>query len=271
MSDQITHSVEGLDSEHGHISAAQFLDKLEHLLSALNGIDRVIGQSGTPKLYYRIVNATHSSPLTFTLQPVLRRETRNPPRDYIQSCHDRFFQELHAIRRMAPLSLDIEPELLEHLRDIALGVGQDFKHAVISNGSERVELDKEFEANAGKLTDADKVSFGNIEGTLDAANIHGEARRFWIYPPRGPKKVRCDFMPGTAEQIKNALGLFVKVTGLKFFRQASPYPFRIKVKDFEVVSQQERVPLEALRGIAPNATEGLSAVEFVRRIKDEWE
>jgi hypothetical protein len=275
MSELITYCVEGLDSEHGHVSVAEFLDKINHLLCALNGIDRVVGQSATPNLYYQIVNASHSSPLTITLQPVIKKRDKQNVRtvsaSYIGVCHKRFFQELEAVRKMEPISLEIEPELLEHFRDIALGVGQDFKSATIYNGEHRVELDRIFEKNASRLTSEDSVSFGNFEGKLDAVNIHGEARRFWIYPTRGPKKVKCDFMPGTAEQIINALGHFVRVKGLKFFRQASPYPFRIKVKEFEVISNAGRVPLMSLRGIAPDATGGLSAVEFVRKTRDEWD
>ena len=175
------------------------------------------------------------------------------------------------MRRMEPISSDIEPELLEHFRDIAFGVGQDFKNAAISNGESRVELDETFESNLSKLTSEEDVSFGSFEGTLDAANIHEETRRFWIYPKLGPQRVRCDFMPGTAEQIRGALGQIVRVIGLKFFHPASPYPFRIKVKEFEVVSHEGRVSIESLRGIAPGATAEMSAVEFVRQIRHEWE
>jgi hypothetical protein len=271
MSEQITYSVDGLESEGGHVSLSEFLDKIDHLLTALNGIDRIVGQSGSPKMYYRIVNASHTSPLTITLEPVIKKQMRNVPRDYVRQCHSRFFNELDAIKRREPVSLEIEPELLEHFRDIATGVGDDFKSAAISNGERKVEIDRIFKDNASRLTAEDSASYGNFEGRLEAVNIHGEAKRFWIYPPIGPQRVRCDFMPGTAEQIKNALGCVVRVTGLKYFGKASPYPIRIKVKEFVVISEEGRVSLAALRGIAPEATSGMSAVEFVRQIRDEWD
>ena len=182
MSEQITYSVDGLDSEHGHVAFGDFLDRLEHLLAALNGIDRLVGQTGNPKLYYRIVKASHSSPLTITLQPVLKDNRSGESRNHIRACHSRFFREMNAVRRMEPVSPDIEPELLEHFRDLALGVGQDFKRAAISNTEEAIEIDKAFEINASKLTTEENVSFGSFEGRLDAANIHGEAKRFWLYP-----------------------------------------------------------------------------------------
>jgi hypothetical protein len=271
MSDQITYSVDGVDSENGHVRVDEFLERIDHLLTALNGIDRLVGKSGSPKLYYRIVAAAHASPLSITLQPMSKSGASEVSRDYVKTCHSRFFKELRAMRRMEPISPDIEPELLEHFRDIGIGVGRDFKSAVISNGEERVELDKTFESNASKLVAEENFSFGTFEGTLDAVNIHGQARRFWIYPKIGPQKVRCDFMPGTAEQIKEALGQLVRVAGLKFFGAGSPYPTRIKVKEFEIVAHEGRVSLETLRGIAPGATGEMSAVEFVRKVRNEWE
>jgi len=271
VSDQITFTVDGVDSENGHVTLGLFLERIEHLLSALNGIDRIIGESGSPKLDYLIIKATHSSPLAMTFQPVPKKRAQQIPRDYIPRCHSRFFKELRAVQRMEPISPDVEPELREHFRDIALGVGQDFKTAAISNGEERVELDKTFEANAKKLTTEEDCSFGAYEGALDAANIHGQKRRFWIYPTVGPRKVVCDFMPGTGDQIKAALGQFVRVVGWKFFHPSSPYPVRIKVQDFEVLVHQNDVSIESLRGIAPSATADMSAVDFVRQMRNEWD
>jgi len=266
----ITLTVEGVDSEHGHVRADEFLDQLTHLLTALNGIDRVEGKTGSPKLYYRIVDAKHTSPFTLTLEPVIKKGQKTE-RDYVHRCHSRFFKELSAIRRMEPISPDIESGLLEHLRDLAIGVGRDFKSATISNGHEMVELDAVFEKNLNRLIAEEDVSYGRIEGTLDAVNIHGETRRFWIYPKVGPQRVRCDFLPGTSDQLRSALGHFVRVVGLKFFRPPGPFPFRIKVKEFNVISDEKIVSIGELRGIAPAATGEMGAVEFVRKIRNEWD
>ena len=70
MSDTIKFTVEGPDSEHGHVRVERVVEQLERLLSALNGIDRLVGDADRPKLYYRISEATHSSPMSITLEPV---------------------------------------------------------------------------------------------------------------------------------------------------------------------------------------------------------
>ncbi len=266
----ITLTVEGIEAEGGHVAADEFLDQLTHLLTALNGIDRLIGESGSPKLYYRIVKASHASPLQVTLEPILKKPEVTK-RNYVTECHSRFFQELNAIKRREPVSEDVEPEVLEHLYDLAVGLGRNFKTAVISNDAARIDLDRAFEDNLSRLVREGDVSYGTFEGKLEAVNIHGGSRRFWLYPALGPQRVRCDFLPGTAAQVKEALGHYVRVQGLKHFRPPSPFPARIAVRDFEIVREDERVSINELRGIAPMATEGISAIEFVRRIRNEWD
>jgi hypothetical protein len=259
-----------MESEGGHIKADAFTEKLEHLLVALNEIDRAVAESGTPKLYYRIVQASHTNALRLTLEAVVRKGAKVAP-DHAHKCRSIFFRELHAIITMEPASQNIDLEFLDHIRDVVLGIGEDFKNAEISNGEDRIQLDKRFEDHVKELTGEECFSRGGLEGTLDAANIHGTMRRFWIYPKVGPTKVRCDFLPGTQAEIKDALGRFVRVVGLKFFRANSPHPFRIKVTNFNILSSDEAVSINELRGIAPDATGELNAVEFVRKIRDEWD
>lgn len=266
----ITLRVDGLESERGHVTVDEFLERLTHLLNALNGIDKLVGDTGSPRLYYRIVNAKHDSPLQITLEPVLKKPSLTK-RDYADQCHTRFFQELNAIKRRERVSEDIDTGLLEHLHDLAMGVGRDFKRAVISNGTARVELDKDFEDSVRRLVAEQEHSYGAFEGMLEAVNIHGGSRRFWLYPKLGPKRVRCDFLPGTSEQLREALGHHVRIVGLKYFRAHSPFPYRISVKEFEVIDDESAVPLHRLGGISPDATGKMTSVEFVRKIRNEWD
>ncbi len=267
----ITLSVVGVDSEGGHVRADEFLEEVSHLLTTLNSIDRIISQTGNPTLYYRIVAVSHSSPITFTLEPVVRPRFPKPAANHIEIRHDRFFRELEAISLNQPVSPDIDDQVLEHLRELTAGAESSFKAVTISNSSRRVQLDAKFEENVRKLLNEEDASYGHVEGSLDTVNIHGHARRFWIYPRVGAQKIRCDFLPGTSDQLRDALGQYVRVEGFKFFRPQSPYPFRVSVREFEIVSDQHEVHLTALKGIAQGATGEMSAVEFVRNIRNEWD
>jgi hypothetical protein len=264
--------VEGVASEEGHVRFDELLQKLEDLLIALNGVDRIVGNTFQPTLYYRVVDVSHGSEVAITLEPVVREQmSARRAAAHIDTRHTRFFKELTAIKMNEPVSPEVDEHLLERLRDLAEGIGRSFQRAVISNSESRVELDQTFESNVRKLLAEEDSSYGGVEGTLDAVNIHGALRRFWIYPRLGADRIRCDFLPGTEEQIRDALGHYIRVEGVKYFRAGNPYPYRISVRNFERLDTEEFTSLVDLRGIAPGATGELSAVEFVRAIRDEWD
>jgi hypothetical protein len=270
MSNLITVQFEGMPDQNGHLTVAEFLQKIEQLLASLNGIDRIVGQTSRPTLTYRIVDAKHSSPITLTIEPVVRRRVTIEGTDHVERRNKRFFTELNAIRRGEPVSPEIDDDLLMHIRGLVEGIGKDFVSARISNGNASVELDYVFEEKVRKLLDEEDCSYGGEEGMLEAVNIHGAKPTCWIYPKIGAKKIRCDFLPGMQDQIRDNLGQFVRVEGLKFFRPNSPFPFRVSVKDLIPIQIDAAAPLASLKGVAPNATGALSAVEFVRKMRDEW-
>jgi hypothetical protein len=268
---RITLIVEGGESEQGQVRADQFCEELSHLITTLNGFDRLVGGTGKPTLYYRIVEISKSSPVRVTLEPMVRPSFPKPNRDHIAVRHHRFFQELKAISRNEPVSPDLDEPILEHLRDLTAGPESSFKTVIISNGDTGVRLDQDFVINIQRLLNEADSSYGTVEGSLDSVNIHGHARRFWIYPRVAPPKIRCDFLPGTADQLRDALGQYVRVEGFKYFRPQSPYPYRVAVRDFEILSDKTEVHLKDLRGIAAGALPQMSSVEFVRAIRDEWD
>jgi hypothetical protein len=270
-SNLITIKVEGFDSENGHVRADEFVGELERLLIVLNGVDRLVGNTGHPTLYYRIVSLRHGSPVSVTLEPVVRPTIHKPAKDFIGIRHHRFFSELEAIREDRPLSAEMDEQLLEHLLDLSGTENKTFKSVTIQNGASHIKLDSQFEQNLKKILGEYDASYGGVEGKMDTANIHGYARRFWIYPVIGASKIRCDFLPGTSDQIKAALGSYVRVEGVKHFRPQSPYPFRISVKELTIIKDTKPVSLKDLGGVAKGATEQLSSVEFVRKMRNEWD
>jgi hypothetical protein len=264
----ITLKIEGAISEEGHVRADEFLAEVNDLLVALNGIDRIVGQTAQPTLYYRIVAVSHQSPLSITLRPVLKPRVKAEP-DHIAVRHHRFFRELSAIRNAEPVSPEVDEQLLGTLQDLSASIRESFSNASISNSEASVDLDEVFEKNIRKMLGNEYTSYGAMEGKLEAINIHGTTRRFWIYPTIA-QRVRCDFLPGTQQQVLDSVGHYVHVEGLKYFRPQSPFPLRIAVRDFNVIDE-EPSSLIKLRGIAPDATGQLSSVDFVRAIRDEWD
>jgi hypothetical protein len=271
-SNLIKLSVEGIRDENGHFRFDEFLQKLQDLLVALNGIDRLVGNTFQPTLYYRVIKVTQSSPLSMTLEPVVKAEMPiRQAEQHIRVRHNRFFHELDSIKRSVPISPDIDEYLLQRFESLAEGRGRSFAKVSISNSEASIDLDETFETNVRKLLAEEDCSYGGAEGRLDAVNIHGATPKFWIYPRIGAERIKCDFLPGTSEQIREALGKYIRVLGLKYFRSQSPYPYRIAVKEFEIQERDDDDSLLKLRGIAPEATGELSSVEFVRAIRNEWD
>lgn len=272
MSNLITLQIEGTPSDGGHVLVGDFIGRIENLLLALNGIDRIVGQSGSLSLDYRIVDAKHRSPLSFTLEPVLKKKLVPARPDHIAARHARFFVELNAISKNEPLSPDIDEQMLAHFQGIVEGTGKEFATARLSNGVASIELDQGFETNLRRLLDEEDASYGSEEGMLEAVNIHGNHRKCWIYPRIGPRRIRCDFLPGTGDQIKENLGKRVRVAGVKYFRPNSPYAFRVSVRELDALAEEnEPVHLKNLGGIAAPSGEQAGAVEFIRALRDEWD
>jgi hypothetical protein len=63
----------------------------------------------------------NGSPISLTIEPVIKARVTNPPRDYIAVRHHRFFKELDAIHRNEAVSEDIDDALLEDFRNLAAG------------------------------------------------------------------------------------------------------------------------------------------------------
>jgi hypothetical protein len=270
MSNLITLQIEGTPSEDGHVLVSDFIGRLEELLATLNGIDRIVGQTAQPTLNYRIVDASHKSPLTLTIEPIIKSRVKPEPQ-HIQKRNARFFKEMRAVRRNEPISPEIDDAVLDHMRAMVEGLGTEFISARIYNGESDVDLDSTFEKNVRRLLEEEDASYGSEEGMLEAGNIHGRARTCWIYPRIGAQRIRCDFLPGTRDQIKDNFGKYVRVEGVKYFRPTSPFPFRVAVKDFQAIEDEQPISLKDIEGIAPNATGGISSVEFVRNLRDEWD
>jgi hypothetical protein len=241
---------------------------LRLLDQSLNQIDRVFDEKGEAALAYRVVQATHSSPLCFVLEPIVKRKVSNP-HQRIQATHSRFFKELDAIQRGVPPSNDIDNNTLELLRRMVTKPA--IQKVTIKNGTKEVKLDKNFELNLDRLLRTQDYSTGTLVGKLEALNIHGKSNLFWLYPAIGPERVLCHFTAGNKEKIKSAIDKYVEARGVKLFRVNCPFPHRMNVLDFDVVPDEQEETMMGLRGIAKETHGDADSVELINRARDEWD
>lgn len=264
----ITLQLEGLQSEEGHVLLADLVDELRLLEQSLNRIDRIVDEKGETALAYRVVQATHSSPLCFVLEPIVKRKVSNP-HQRVQATHARFFKELGAIEKGIPPSNDIDNNTLELLRRMVTKPA--IQKLTIKNGTKEVKLDKSFERNLDRLLRIQDYSTGTLTGKLEALNIHGKTNLFWLYPAIGPERVLCHFQSGNKEKIKSAIDKYVEARGVKIFRVNCPFPYRMNVLDFNVLLDQQEESMIDLRGMAKETHAAADSVELINRARDEWD
>ena len=90
--------------------------------------------------------------------------------------------------------------------------------------------------------------------------------KFYIYPSLGPKKVVCHFPEAMVLDAIKAIQHHVEVTGNLKFKHRDFFPHEVEVENLRVFPPVNELPsLMSLRGIAPNATDDLDSVAFVRK------
>ena len=114
----------------------------------------------------------------------------------------------------------------------------------------------------------DVYSFGDISGRLESVNLHNVLRCV-IFPTVGPAKVSCEFKPDLRAKVKAALDNYVTISGRLRYKQIDKFPYAIDAKHIDIHEPIGDLPkMNDLRGISLNSTEGMSAEEFVRSIRD---
>ena len=95
--------------------------------------------------------------------------------------------------------LEAKPVRPDHFTDKALGLAKELANLAkadlplaVRNGIGGVNLTKQLSINAEKVLGAPRVSFGTIEGRLEALNVHGTSKDFSVWPAEG-NAIKCIF------------------------------------------------------------------------------
>jgi len=266
--EQITVELVGAPEDDGHLRLSEFIKQLQAVKAALKQTERTITGKDEPELYYRIVRATHSSPLSVTIEPTpLRPEVGT---EIAKTTVKKFFSTLRMIDKDRDAPEDFDLPALEAYRD--LGTMLD-KHVagitIAASRNRKVEINKKFENKVSEIIGPDEIVEGSISGMLEWLNLHNTSI-FHIYPIIGPKKVVCTFPKRLKEKVKSAIDSHVEVYGELKYKRWGNFPYAMAVSDLDILPPDDELPtLFDLRGIAPDATGDLSSVEFVRAIRDE--
>ncbi len=109
---------------------------------------------------------------------------------------------------------------------------------------------------------------GSVEGTLDMVSLHGRSN-FAVWERLEGYRVECYFDDELLPDVKRGLGHRVSVAGqITYSREGIPR--WVEVERLDVYPARDGLPsVDQFIGMAPDFTDGVDAVEYVRRLRDE--
>lgn len=264
----ITLTIEGSQVDNGHVRLSDFLDELEALKEALRQTERSMFNTDRPEVYYRIVDAEHSSPLRLVIEGV----TSQPIRQSKKRAHAvvrGFTGNVGMLsRQRRPQKIDVPT--LESYRVLGATLGRNVERILIAdNAGKVVPIDRAFQEKVTEAIGPDEKAIGSLSGRLERLNLHN-VHRFEIFPTVGPRRVSCNFLENQLPDVLKAVNRYVTVVGLLRYKQWAEFPHAIDMDKMDVHEMESDLPsLDDIRGISPDATGHLSSEEFVRRMRDE--
>lgn len=116
----------------------------------------------------------------------------------------------------------------------------------------------------------DYSAMGTIDGMLDAVNIHGPKNLLTLYPSIGTSEITCEFDDSYLDRIKQLIGCYVEISGEMKYHRRDKYPYAGVVSEIIPVSEDDLPCFADLYGMAPNATHGVPAEEFIAKVRSAW-
>jgi hypothetical protein len=270
---KITLQIQGNPTEGGDVKLTAFLDKLEAFKNALLHTERLISGNEKQTVAYRIVHASHNSPiaLTFEASAVKPKNPLKKYNDLSESTVQTFLGNLMAIKKKTLLPGRMDKLALNSYLKLGDKFGEDVFGIEIKNGeSESVGVDNEFVQNIVDYLGKEEIVFGSMTGKAEAFNVHDNSI-FYIYPTIGPTRVVCRFPKSMDLKAKNALLKYVRVTGNMKFKPTDTFPYEIEVTHIEELPDSESLPtLMSLRGIITEVEKEKSEVTIRRGRDANW-
>jgi hypothetical protein len=247
----------GLDADGGSV---QF-DDFRHFCNTLNSCLRKCETAVTSereRIRYRITGLADGS-ARLKLQPMRPKNGQDRRREVV-NLFKRTVADIQAGRRPDPR---LGTSALKDFKELYSGPKRT-KEVWI----EGEQLTSHYAANIDDLLRPILASEGTVTGILERLNVHNK-NEFVLYPAIG-NPVACVFPDELFEQIRLAVKRNVTVYGTVSYPPDGAHAEKVQVKELEFHPPDSELPtLGQLRGAFRGCTEGKTATEFVRAIRDE--
>ncbi len=281
MSNLINLQLDGVPSQDGHVLLADFLERASSLLAALNEIDRLESNGFETTLNYRIVDAKHTSPLTLTIEPVLKPNATRIEPEHIARRHHLFFETIRSVRNGTRIPEGITDSVLEPIRRVATGAGTAYLTGKIFNGDASVALDSSFESNINRLVFSEEFLvqaaptnakyIGEIQGIVHSFFKESKKPYLVIRELSTRALVRCYFSPAIYEK---AVETLTEREGVVFVEGnitedlSSGVAQSVDVVDFRPAPNFDLEFFTSFLGSRPTLTGGLSSEDWLEKTNE---
>lgn len=139
----------------------------------------------------------------------------------------------------------------------------------VSNEHHHLELTNRTAMTAREILDIVVwEDLGSVEGSLDAVNLHDNFRCN-IYDLFSGNRIECHFRAELIEKIRVGLKRRVQAFGLVRYNRHGRV-LSILAEDIKVFPEENQLPsIDEIAGLTPGITGGLSAEEYIRRLRDD--
>ena len=255
----------GNDKEGGNIRLSDFVTELTRFTEVARNAEEVVSGRSIRTIYYRVTSLRHSSPARVTLEACVK----DPQFDIREDTLKEISSTMKKLKKGSEIKGGDRFHLVDSMKNFADPVGTKISHLkVIIGGGKKISLDEDFKVRANLYVAPEESCESTARGMLDAINIHGPDRKFWLYPEIGPSKIQCMFPENMFETAKTALGRRVEITGNFRYKVNAQYAHLAEVGEMVIFPPDEELPtFNDLFGIDPDLTMGLSCEEYVRNIR----
>ncbi|MCB2263067.1 MAG: hypothetical protein LGR52_09030 [Candidatus Thiosymbion ectosymbiont of Robbea hypermnestra] len=266
----LTIHFEGLDQDGGDVDFASLLNDLNTIRRLLNASDEIVSGERRPTSHYLVSGLSNESPAAITLTA----EPRDQAKDFSVQTVEYLISGFGSIRDDGIIPVDATNAFLDNAANLINGLGNRFKRIWLQTDKNRMAaIDKKLSDAIDDLIGSAIVSWGAIKGVVERFNSHSQPCTFNIYPASGPQDVRCVFdRRSMMDKAIAAVNHTVTVTGELKYRPRHFTPYECSVARIDIHPPDDELPkLGELYGINPNVTGELETLEFIRRIRNEWQ
>jgi len=258
----LTLRLVGPDDEGGAVRFEDFRTFCDKMTECLRRSEVAVTRRAG-RIRYRIVNLQSGSAVV-TLEAVAPKRTRKEWTDRRADVLGFFKRTVATLEVSTDYDPRLSPDDLFAFRQLRAKL-----HHTKEVWVEQAQITNQYVANIDSILGAPIRSEGSVSGFLEGLNLH-QKDEFILYPPIPGYRIVCSFPESMFEQVREALRRNVTVTGTLSHHPDRAFPDRVQVRQLEIQPPNDQLPkLRELKGILRGGTGGLSAVEFVRALRDE--